>query len=94
MNSHPHGISQLTTAHSRDLLSEGGRRQLAKTAPARRRPVLGQPSRLLRAWASRTVAIAGLLAPSARYARKKNSETACWTAPIATGNPAVTGETP
>jgi hypothetical protein len=93
MNSHPHGISKLTTAHSRDLLSEGRRRQLAKTAPARR-PVLVQPSRVLRAWASRIVAIAGLLAPSARYARKKNSETAGWTAPIANGNPAVTGETP
>ena len=94
MNSHPHGISKLTTAHSRDLLSEGRRRQLAKTAPVRPRPGLGHPSHLLRAWASRIVAIAGLLAPFARYARKKNSETTGWAAPIATGNPAVTGETP
>ena len=32
MNNHPHAISQLTAAHSRDLLNEGRRRQLAKTA--------------------------------------------------------------
>ncbi len=32
MNSHPYGISNLTATRSQELLSEGRRRQLAKTA--------------------------------------------------------------
>ena len=53
MNGHSYGISKLTAAHSRELLSEGHRRQLAKTVPPRPRLALREPGRLVHAWASR-----------------------------------------
>ena len=44
MNSHPYGISSLTATRSQELLSEGRRRQLAKTAPPGHRSVLREPA--------------------------------------------------
>ncbi len=69
MNSHPYGISKLTTAHSNELLSEGRRRQLAKSAsPAPRSPVLKR-TRFMMVWAPRMLRLIRSFVPSALYIR-------------------------
>jgi hypothetical protein len=65
MNGHSYGISKLTSEHSRELLSEGRRRQLAKTAPPRPRFALRELGRFVPAWASRILGLAASLVPSA-----------------------------
>jgi hypothetical protein len=69
MNSHPHGISKLTSDHSRDLLTEGLRRQLAKTAPHRSPLAARQPGQVIRSWASRIVGVTTSLMPAAWFAK-------------------------
>jgi hypothetical protein len=69
MNTHPYGISKLTAAHSSELLSEGHRRQLAKSAsPAPGSPV-PRRSRLTLVWALRMLKFVISLVPSALYIR-------------------------
>jgi hypothetical protein len=67
VNSHPYGISKLTTAHSEELLTEGRRRQLARTTPPRLR---SHRRRLLGAWTSWILDHAASLVTSAVYVRR------------------------
>jgi hypothetical protein len=91
MNNHPYGISQLTAAHSHDLLDEGRRRQLAKAAARKPHSLLRQPARLVRAWASRALALAGSLVGAAPD--RSGTPTPGWCVPLTTGTSVVPKET-
>jgi hypothetical protein len=69
MNSHPYGISELTTAHSNDLLSEGRRRQLARSGSPAPGSSVPKRNRLMPVWATRVRKLALSLVPSALYIR-------------------------
>ena len=85
MNGHSYGISKLTTAHSRELLSEGHRRQLAKTVPPRPRLALREHGRLVHTWASRS----WVWPFYSRAAYARSNRTAA--TPLDTGKSTVTG---
>jgi hypothetical protein len=96
MNNHPYGISQLTSAHSHDLLDEGRRRQLAKTAAPRPSSLLRQPARTAHSWAWRALALAGsLLAATVpgRSHRSDGTQTPDWPGPLATSKSVATHKT-
>jgi len=91
MNNHPYGISQLTAAHSRDLLDEGSRRQLARTAARKQRSVLKQPARLAHSWASRALALAGSFIGAAPD--RSGTPAPDWCAPLTTTTSLMPKET-
>jgi hypothetical protein len=93
MNNHPYGISQLTSARSGDLLSEGRQRQLAKTAPSRPRSGLRQPVRLVHSWASRVLALAGSIVRSPLPARSEGTAATSSVDPMAKRQSVVASET-
>ena len=92
MNSHPYGISELTASHSQELLGEGRRRQLAKTAPPRPRSALRDPVHLVHAWASRVLALAGSLVRSPLRVPSRSTAAKSWAAPFATSKSPLTRE--
>ena len=92
MNSHPYGISELTASHSQELLGEGRRRQLAKTAPPRPRSALRDPVHLVHTWASRVLALAGSHVRSPLRVPSRSTAAKSWAAPFATSKSPLTRE--
>ncbi len=92
MNSHPYGISNLTATRSQELLSEGRRRQLAKTAPPGHRSALREPAHLVHGCASRVLALAGSLLRSQLRAANRSTAAKSWAAHLATTNSPLTRE--